>query len=174
MPPTKQTTTTAVAEAPTLPEPIAGFPDIPKSYGLKLTKKGLLPWSWANERLAQAKNFWVVTVRPDGRPHAVPVWGAFVEQCFYFDGGGTKARNLKHNPHVAVHLENGDQVVSLEGIYDKTAVPDPALFQRIRASYKARYDYQPETPEQLYVIHPTFVLGWSDFMKNATRWRFDR
>ena len=166
--------TTKSSTAPTLSGPIADFPDIPKSYGLKRSKKALLPWSWANERLERAKNFWVITVRPDGRPHAVPVWGAFVEQRFYFDGGGRKASNLKTNPHVAVHLESGDEVVSLEGVYDKTATPDPELFQRIRASYKSRYDYQPETPEQLYVIEPTFVLGWSDFMKDATRWRFDR
>ncbi|HET7771563.1 MAG TPA: hypothetical protein VFN74_22515 [Chloroflexota bacterium] len=52
-------------------------------------------------------------------------------------------------------------------------LPDPALFQRIRASYRARYDYQPETPEQLYAIRPTFVLDWSSFMKDVTRWRFD-
>jgi hypothetical protein len=167
-------TPTKDAAVPTLAEPVAELPAIPKSYGLEATEKDLLPWSWANERLERAKNFWVVTVRPDGRPHAVPVWGAFVEQRFYFDGGGRKATNLRSNPHVAVHLESGDEVVSLEGIYDKTSVPDPALFQRIRASYRARYEYQPETPEQLYVIKPTFVLGWSNFIKDATRWRFDR
>ena len=32
----------------------------------------------------------------------------------------------------------------------------------------------PETPEQLYAVKPTFVLGWSSFMKDATRWRFGR
>ena len=165
--------TTPATTAPVLSDPVASRPDIPKSYGTNRSPEGLLPWSWANERLERAKNFWIVTVRPDGRPHAVPVWGAFVEQRFYFDGGGRKATNLKANPHVAVHLESGDEVVSLEGLYAKSATPDPALFQRIRASYRARYEYQPETPEQLYVIKPTFVLGWKDFT-NPTRWRFDR
>ena len=113
-------------------------------------------------------------MRPDGRPHAVPVWGAFVESRFYFDGGGRKASNLKKNPHVAVHLESGDEVVSLEGVLDRGFVPDPALFERVQASYKERYDYHPEAPEGVYVIKPTFVLGWSNFMKDATRWRFDR
>ena len=163
--------TPSTTTGPVLSDPIAGRPDIPKSYGTNQSPDGLLPWSWASERLERAKNFWVVTVRPDGRPHAVPVWGAFVEQRFYFDGGGRKAINLKTNPHVAVHLESGDEVVSLEGIYDNSAVPDPALFERIRASYRARYDYQPETPEQLYVIKPAFVLGWKEFT-NPTRWRF--
>jgi hypothetical protein len=36
---------------------------------------GLLHWSWAAERLAAARNYWVATVWPHGRPHVMPVWG---------------------------------------------------------------------------------------------------
>jgi hypothetical protein len=42
----------------------------------------LLPWSHAVERLEKAINYWVCIMRPDGRPHAVPVWGMWVEGAF--------------------------------------------------------------------------------------------
>jgi Pyridoxamine 5'-phosphate oxidase len=32
-----------------------------------------VPWSGAEARLAEAEVAWVVTVRPDGRPHATPM-----------------------------------------------------------------------------------------------------
>jgi hypothetical protein len=35
--------------------------------------RGLLPWSWAEERLIASHNYWVATVWPDGRPHVMPV-----------------------------------------------------------------------------------------------------
>lgn len=30
---------------------------------------GLLPWSWAESRLASSREYWIAMVRPDGRPH---------------------------------------------------------------------------------------------------------
>jgi hypothetical protein len=34
---------------------------------------GLLPWSWAEERLLAVHDYWLATVHPDGRPHVMPV-----------------------------------------------------------------------------------------------------
>jgi hypothetical protein len=155
-------------------DPVSEKPDIPKSYGISADPADLLPWRWPDERLQNAKDFWVVTVRPDGRPHAVPVWGAWVDRRFFWDGGGRKAKNLETNPHANVHIEaGGGAVVIMEGIYDRDATPDDAQFERIRASYGARYDYRPETPGQLYVIRPRTILAWTNFAKDATRWRID-
>ena len=36
---------------------------------------GLLPWSWAEQRLLAARNYWVASCWPDGRPHVMPVVG---------------------------------------------------------------------------------------------------
>jgi hypothetical protein len=156
-------------------EPVAEKPDIPRSYAISTDPKDLLSWSWPESHLERAKDFWVVTVRLDGRPHAVPVWGAWVDRCFFFDGGGTKARNLKTNPHVNVHIDAGNgAVVIVEGVYHRDATPDAAQFDRVRASYGARYEYRPETPGQLYVVRPRTVLAWTRFATDATRWRFDR
>jgi hypothetical protein len=41
-------------------------------YGIRPADEGtgLLPWSWAKRQLETSHNFWVVTLWPDGRPHA--------------------------------------------------------------------------------------------------------
>jgi len=44
-------------------------------YGFPKGKKGLLPWSWAEERLKKSHNYWITTVKPDGSPHTMVVWG---------------------------------------------------------------------------------------------------
>jgi hypothetical protein len=46
----------------------------------------VLPWSFARERLERAHNFWLCTASPAGRPHAAPIWGAWVDDRFYFEG----------------------------------------------------------------------------------------
>ncbi len=49
--------------------------------------RGLLAWDWAVERLTKARNYWVATTCPDGRPHCVPVWGVWLDDAFYFSSG---------------------------------------------------------------------------------------
>ena len=51
-----------------------------------LRRLRVLPWSFALERLERARNCWIATTRPDGRPHAVPV-GVLVDGTVYFGGG---------------------------------------------------------------------------------------
>lgn len=66
-------------------------------YGIPSGSEGLLPWGFVEERMANARKYWVATVRPDGRPHLTPVWGLWVEGAFYFGSGPRtrKARNLR-------------------------------------------------------------------------------
>jgi len=157
--------------------PTADRPDIPAAYGVSRSKKGLLPWSWAQERLAAAQNYWVVTVRPDGRPHTVPVWGVWLDEAFFFGGTGVKARNLTANSSVVVHLERADEVVIVEGIYDAGFGLSADLRARLREASKQKYgfgggegDGQDETT---FVVRPRTVLGWSNMLRDATRWRFE-
>ena len=44
-------------------------------YGQPTSSDGPLDWSHAEQRLKRARNYWIATTRPDGTPHAVPVWG---------------------------------------------------------------------------------------------------
>ena len=62
-------------------EPRAAPPLIPAGYGVSADASGaeLLPWSWAAECLAGARNYWLCTARVDGRPHAMPVWAVWLE-----------------------------------------------------------------------------------------------
>jgi|GEM_PF-4034742 len=39
----------------------------------------MLPWLHVAERLESARNYRAGTTRPDGHPHAVPVWAAMVD-----------------------------------------------------------------------------------------------
>ena len=55
----------------------------------------MLSWDHVQERMAEARNYWVATVRPDGRPHATPVWGLWVDGAFYFGvAPGTRRRAI--------------------------------------------------------------------------------
>jgi len=164
----------AVTEQTTIPEPIADRPDIPKSYGTSTDPDGLLSWSWADERLRTAKNYWLITVRPDGRPHAVPVWALWVERHLYFGGAGQKTRNLAANPNVVIHLESGDETVIVEGAATGPLPPPAALVPALAAQSRAKYASWPNgAPEPSYVLTPRKVLAWTNFAKDATRWRFD-
>ena len=59
-----------------MPEPTRSRPSMPRDYGVPAEEAGMIEWSHATEILAAATMYWVCSVRPDGRPHAVPVWGA--------------------------------------------------------------------------------------------------
>jgi nitroimidazol reductase NimA-like FMN-containing flavoprotein (pyridoxamine 5'-phosphate oxidase superfamily) len=142
----------------------------------------LLPWSWAEERLAKAENYWFATVRPDGRPHAMPAWAVWIEGALYFEGSPEtrRARNIAGNPWVAVHLESGTEVVIIEGKAEAWPKPERPLAERLAQAfgtkYGERFDYHPE-PDQwdeggLWRLQPSVAFGWSSFTKDPTRWRF--
>ncbi|HEU4760074.1 MAG TPA: pyridoxamine 5'-phosphate oxidase family protein, partial [Dehalococcoidia bacterium] len=66
-----------------MPDPMVSRPHMP-GYGISEDDEGLLPWAWAEERLAKSHNYWVATARPDGRPHAMPVWAVWLDDRLYF------------------------------------------------------------------------------------------
>lgn len=158
-------------------EPLAQRPAMP-DYGISSDPDGLLPWSFADQQLAAARNYWIVTTRPDGRPHAAPVWGVWVDGAFYFGTGpnSRKGRNLQHNPALVVHLESGDDVVILEGVVEM--VTDLARIRAADTAYRAKYNVplmegdQPTGP--LYIIQVQTAYAWLEqsFPGTATRWRF--
>ena len=70
---------------------------------------GLLQWSWAAERLTAARNYWVATVWPTGRPHLMPVWGMWDDSTLWFSSaaGSRKTKNLRADPHCVISTEFG-------------------------------------------------------------------
>ena len=157
-------------------EPNASRPDMP-GYGILEMNagRGLLPWSWATERLAKARNYWLASTRPDGRPHAMPVWGVWFDQQFYFSTGlqSRKARNLAANPHCVVGIELADEAISMEGIVNR--VTDAVAIQHFVEVYSPKYGWDMTGfAEPLYVVRPTvvfaFMSGTGEFTGSATRW----
>ena len=57
-------------------------PFIP-DYGIEESEKGLLSWDFVDNLLKEAKNYWLSTTRPDGRPHVIPIWGVWYKDKFY-------------------------------------------------------------------------------------------
>ena len=61
-------------------------------------------WADVERRLTDAQLYWLVTVRADGRPHAVPLCGCWHDGAFAFCTGAEEQtmRNLAANRRVAV------------------------------------------------------------------------
>jgi len=99
-------------------EPRAGRPLLPADYSnYESGRRKLLSWKWAVDRLRRAHTYWIVTVTPDGRPHAVPIWGVWLDDRFVFgtDANSTKVRNLKADPRCEICLEEDCEALTLEG-----------------------------------------------------------
>ena len=97
--------------------PKASRPQAP-GYGFPESTKGLLPWSWAEQRLKKSHNYWITTVKPDGSPHIMVVWGLWQDGRLLFSTGSKsrKARNLASNPNCVICTEKADEAVIVEGI----------------------------------------------------------
>jgi general stress protein 26 len=147
---------------------------MPADYTPKGTKPKLLAWEWVTERLERSQNYWICSTFPDGRPHAVPVWGVWVEHAFYFstDPNSRKAKNLAASPAISVHLESGDEVTILEGSA-KVVKLTPAVDDSYNKKYKMRLSKFP-VPVVLYCLKPAKVMAWreKDFTTSATKWEF--
>jgi len=151
-------------------------------YGLPKGTKGLLPWKWAEHQLKKSHNYWVVTVRPDGRPHLMIVWGLWMDGRFYFSSGrqSRKAKNLSANDRCAIGTDQADHAVVLEGIAEE--VGDVELRRRFLRLYEKKYDWDMSSFEEpiltlkepIYAVRPTvvFALDEKKSLNAATRWRF--
>jgi hypothetical protein len=158
-------------------EPVADRPWMP-GYGLLDPDEGqgLLPWAWAEDRLRDARNYWVSTADEDGRPHAMPVWAVWLDGSVYFSTGRRtrKARNLARRPECVVSPESGAEAVVVEGGAEE--ITDRDALTRVAGVYAAKYGmgFPPEEP--VYRVRPRVVFGLiedaNDFAGAATRWRF--
>jgi nitroimidazol reductase NimA-like FMN-containing flavoprotein (pyridoxamine 5'-phosphate oxidase superfamily) len=110
-------------------------------YGILPAEEGsgLLPWSWAEERLRSSRNYWVVSVWPDGRPHSMPVWGVWHEGTFWFSSslGSRKARNLTANGRCVITTEDADSPVVVEGTAE--LIRDPAALETLLRLENQKY-----------------------------------
>ena len=137
--------------------------------------KGLLPWNWAVELLTNARNYWFATTRPDGRPHAMPVWGVWLVNRFYFSTGGQsrKAKNISSNPRCVVGMDRDLDAVVVEGLAGLAA--GEKLRQQFIDAYASKYDWDMAGFEEpIFVVRPLVVFGFAEGLEEtATRWIFE-
>ena len=90
-----------------------------QGYGVPEELDGVLPWSWAEERLVGCQNFFFVTANAHGRPHSMPVWAVWMpdRQKWATSCSETarKLRNVRENPQVVFTTDDSVNVVSVEG-----------------------------------------------------------
>jgi PPOX class probable F420-dependent enzyme len=71
------------------------------------------------ERLRRDLIIWLTSVRPDGRPHIVPVWFLWDGASFLiFSMPNQKVRNLREHPDVMLALDDtrqGEDVILIQG-----------------------------------------------------------
>jgi hypothetical protein len=162
-------------------EPIASRPRMPATYGILPENEGggLLPWSWARERLERARNYFFSTVRPDGRPHVAPIWGCWMDERFLFstDRASVKAKNLAQNPRCVVCPENGVESIMVEGVARE--MTDRAILERYIALYDPKYSWTSDLAAgPFYEVEPrvvfAFIEGPGTFAGRSTRWAFSK
>ena len=138
---------------------------------------GLLPWTWAKERLVNSRNYWIGTVSVDGQPHSMPVWGVWIDDALYFStaDNSRKARNLTANPRCTATTEYASEAVIVEG--SAQIVTDEAALSRFKAAYDPQYEWDMDlSTGPIFAITPRVAFGFiesaTEFQGSATRWRF--
>jgi Pyridoxamine 5'-phosphate oxidase len=161
-------------------------------YGFPETTRGLLPWSWAEQRLKKSHNYWITTVKfttakqwtvkPHVAPHTMVVWGLWQDGRFLFSTGNTsrKARNLAQNTNCIVCTEHAHEAVIVEGVAEVADIPARRKFL---PAYEKKYKFDMSTmkdgiltmKEPVFAVLPrtVFALPEKHFQSKSTRWKFD-
>jgi hypothetical protein len=153
-----------------------------------------IPWSRPRDILAAAAlgpgmAFFLGTVRPDGRPHAAAVGGAWYEGELYFQCGPRtrKARNVAANPACTMSASLPGMDLVFEG--EARRVADTPTLKAIAAIYRdggwavqvegdtftAEYSAPSAGPPPWHLFrlaaHTVFGVATAE-PHGATRWRF--
>jgi hypothetical protein len=157
--------------------PRASRPVVPSGYRFPTSPEGLLDWSWARERLTNSHNYVIVTVRPDGRPHAMGMHGLWFDDAYYFgtDVDSRKAKNLTKNAHCVLVCENFHELVIVEGsaeTIDWDSIPE-GLSEA--SSSKYGWPMKPHKGGAIYRMSPRVVFAFplDQIATAVTRWAFD-
>jgi hypothetical protein len=151
-------------------------------YGFPKGTKGLLAWSWAKQRLKKSHNYWITTVRPNGSPHTMVVWGLWQDGNFLFSTGSNsrKTRNLAENANCIVCTEDAHEAVIVEG---KAEIADVSMRRKFLSVCERKYKFDLSKmkddilsmKEPVFAVRPRVVFGlWEKFFQSrSTRWQFD-
>jgi hypothetical protein len=107
--------------------------------------KDITEWETARQQLADAPQYWIATVDPDGRPHVMPVFAVWLNGHLYSTSNKDrrKARNLAQNPLVSITASVEGFDLMVEGRADR--ITDQTTLEGVAARYQEKYDW-PVTP----------------------------
>lgn len=139
---------------------------------------GEVGWDEVEERLASEHDYWLVTTRAGGRPHAVALWAVWVDEALWFSAspGTVTSRNLERDPRALVHLESGRMPVVLEGRVER---PTPeSVPSSMVETYEAKYGWRMDPGDAgmpFLVLRPEVARAWraEDVRGSVVRWAFD-
>jgi nitroimidazol reductase NimA-like FMN-containing flavoprotein (pyridoxamine 5'-phosphate oxidase superfamily) len=153
-----------------------------QNYGVPPEQDGMIAWSWVDARMRDAHNYWIASTRPDGRPHAAPVWGFWIDGALYFgsDPASRKAKNIALNPYIVVHLESGAEAVMLEGRAVITDMSESlSVLETMVEQSKAKYPAEVPTVDDLkknplFRFTPQIGFAWkeTEFPHSVTKFVF--
>ena len=152
-----------------------GYGTLPATEGT-----GLLPWSWAVERLAGSHDFWLATVTPQGAPHLMPVWAVWHTGRLWFSSanGSRKARNLGAGARCTVSTDNPQEPVVVHGLAERIASQEDLAAMLAAENAKYRTSYGPEMVDprlnSVYALRLewVFALDARELAGSPTRFTF--
>jgi PPOX class probable F420-dependent enzyme len=157
-----------------------GRPMMP-GYGIEEGDEGLLDWGTVRDRLRDCHNYWLATVRPDARPHAMPVWAVWLGGAMWFSSSvrSRKIRNLRANPACTLTTEDGRAPVIVDGT--ATVTDNAAQIRAFLEATNAKYgtdlgaEFLDPAVNATVCIAPSeiFALEEARFTQSPTRWRID-
>ena len=157
-------------------EPVTQQLELPPGYG---TPTKTLAWSDVERELEEAPQYWVASVRPDGRPHVVPRDGIWMEAAWYYGGSDDTVhnRNLRTNRALTMHVGDGMKAIIVEGEAEKVT-PPRELAQRLAEASNVKYAHygMASTAETylagVWALKPRRVIAWTLLFEDATRFVF--
>ncbi|WP_336050319.1 pyridoxamine 5'-phosphate oxidase family protein [Streptomyces sp. CA2R101] len=96
-------------------------------------------------RLAEEKNVWLCTVRPDGSAHVTPVWFVYRNSRWWIgsDHNSVKVRNIRKERRVSLALEDGRFPVVAEG--EATLIRE-GFPRQILTAFEQKYGWDVSAP----------------------------
>ena len=125
------------------------------------------------DRFAAAPCCWLSTVRPDGRPHATPIWHVWRNGLIFLvtQANAVKAKNIRTNPGVVITHPDPLNVIIFEG----SARLLPEISPDLHTDFKTKYDWEIATDaayQTFLEITPTKLMAWgADGAQARTRWQ---
>jgi len=141
----------------------------------------MLTWTEVSQVMAPWRNYWVGTTGLDGAPHGSPVWGVVVgeELYFYTERDTVKARNMRADPRIVIHLESADDVVIVRGAAELLGAPRerPDLIAAFAVKYPDPGDAQylpaeTDVLNEFYAVRPRTAMVWllDAYESSQRRW----